>query len=301
VLSFAGSDLFEHTLAAPAICAGVGLHTGERVRLAIRPAPARSGIVFVRTDVEDRDNRVAVSAEAVVQTRLGTVIANTAGVTVSTIEHLMAALAALGVDNALVELDGPETPIMDGSAEPFVSLLDRAGRREQDAPRRYIEIVRPVEVREGDKRAALLPAARFEVAFEIAFPTAAIGRQAVDVVVDEAGFRRELADARTFGFLQEVEALREAGLCRGGSLENAVVIDGDRVLNPEGLRRPDEFVRHKALDAVGDLYVLGAPIRGRFEGRYAGHGLNNAVVRALLARPDAWRVRTLAVELAEAV
>jgi UDP-3-O-[3-hydroxymyristoyl] N-acetylglucosamine deacetylase len=205
------------------------------------------------------------------------------------------------VDNAAIELDGPEVPIMDGSAEPFVSLLDRAGRREQDAPRRFIEIVRPIEVREGDKRAALLPADRFEVAFEIAFPTEAIGRQAVDLVVDEAGFRRELANARTFGFLQEVEALRDAGLCRGGSLENAVVIDGDRVLNPEGLRRSDEFVRHKALDAVGDLYVLGSPIRGRFEGRYAGHGLNNAVVRALLARPDAWRVRTLAPELLEAV
>ena len=299
--SSAGSSLFEHTLAGPAICAGVGLHTGARVRLSIRPAPVRSGIVFVRTDVEDRDNRVPATADAVVQTRLGTVIGNGAGVTVSTIEHLMAAMAALGVDNALVEVDGPEVPIMDGSAEPFVSLLDRAGRREQEAPRRVIEITRRIEVKDGDKRAALLPADRFEVAFEIAFPSAAIGRQAVDLVVDEAVFRTELADARTFGFLHEVEALREAGLARGGSLENAVVIEGDRVLNPEGLRRSDEFVRHKALDAVGDLYVLGMPIQGRFEARYAGHGLNNAVVRALLAQPNAWRVRTLAPEMAEAV
>jgi UDP-3-O-[3-hydroxymyristoyl] N-acetylglucosamine deacetylase len=301
VSSSAGSSLFEHTLAGPAICAGTGLHTGARVRLSIRPAPARSGVVFVRTDVDDRDNRVPVSADAVVQTRLGTVIGNGDGVTVSTIEHLMAALAALGVDNALVELDGPEVPIMDGSAEPFVSLLDRAGRREQEAPRRIIEIVRPIEVREGDKRAALLPCDRFEMAFEIAFPSAAIGRQAVDLVMDEDAFRTELADARTFGFLHEVEALRQAGLARGGSLENAVVIEGDRVLNPEGLRRSDEFVRHKALDAVGDLYVLGCPILGRFEGRYAGHGLNNAVVRALLAQPNAWRVRTYAEDLAEAV
>jgi UDP-3-O-[3-hydroxymyristoyl] N-acetylglucosamine deacetylase len=292
---------FEHTLAGPAICAGTGLHTGARVRLSIRPAPARSGIVFVRTDVDDRDNRVPATADAVVQTRLGTVIGNAAGVTVSTIEHLMAAMAALAVDNAVVELDGPEVPIVDGSAEPFVNLLDRAGRREQEAPRRVIEIVRPIEVRDGDKRAALLPARQFEVAFEIAFPSAAIGRQAVDLVVDEAAFREELADARTFGFLHEVEALRKAGLARGGSLENAVVIEGDRVLNPEGLRRPDEFVRHKALDAVGDLYVLGMPSQGRFEGRYAGHGLNNAVVRALLAQPNAWRVRMDAEELAEAV
>ena len=295
------ASVFEHTLAAPAICAGVGLHTGARVRLSIRPAPARAGIVFVRTDVRDRDNRVPAAAEAVVQTRLGTVIGNADGVTVATIEHLMAAMAALGVDNAVVELDGPEVPIMDGSAAPFVRLLDRAGRRRQDVPRRAVQILQPVEVVEGDKRAALLPADRFEVAFEIAFASAAVGRQAVDVVVDEDGFREELADCRTFGFLEDVEALRRAGLARGGSLENAVVVDGDRVLNPEGLRRPDEFVRHKALDAVGDLYVLGAPIIGRFEGRYAGHGLNNAVVRALLARPQAWRWSVVTPELAEAV
>jgi UDP-3-O-[3-hydroxymyristoyl] N-acetylglucosamine deacetylase len=295
------TSVFQHTLAAPAICAGVGLHTGERVRLSIRPAPPRTGVVFVRTDVTDRDNRVPVSGEAVVQTRLGTVIGNASGVTVSTIEHLLAAMCALGVDNAVVELDGPEVPIMDGSAAAFVSLLDRAGLRRQDAPRCAIEILQPVEVTEGDKRAALLPADRFEVAFEIAFPSAAIGRQAVDLAVDEESFREELADCRTFGFLHEVEALRKAGLARGGSLENAVVVDGDRVLNPEGLRRPDEFVRHKALDAVGDLYVLGAPILGRFEGRYAGHGLNNALVRALLARPQAWRLTGVTPELARAV
>jgi UDP-3-O-[3-hydroxymyristoyl] N-acetylglucosamine deacetylase len=238
---------------------------------------------------------------AVVQTRLGTVIGNAAGVTVSTIEHLMAAMAALRVDNAVVELDGPEVPIMDGSAAPFVSLLDRAGTRRQDAPRRAIEILHAVEVTDGEKRAALLPCGRFEVAFEIAFASAAVGRQAVDLVVDEESFRHELANARTFGFLHEVEALRRAGLARGGSLENAVVIDGDRVLNPEGLRRPDEFVRHKALDAVGDLYVLGAPLIGRFEGRYAGHAMNNAVVRALLARPSAWRLTGMTADLAEAV
>lgn len=291
---------YQHTLAGPAICAGVGLHSGQRVRVSIRPAPVNTGIVFVRTDL-DGDNRVRAAAEAVTPTRLCTVIENASGVKVATIEHLMAALAALDVDNAVVELDGPEIPIMDGSALPFIQLIDRAGRRLQEAERQYIEILDTVEVTEGDKWARLSPSDRFEVAFEIAFPTAVIGRQRVDMTVDETSFRRDLADCRTFGFLSEVNALREAGLARGGSLENAVVIDGDRVLNPEGLRRPDEFVRHKALDAVGDLYVLGAPIIGRFEGVYAGHALNNMAVRALLARPEAWRMTTLNVALAEAV
>ena len=290
----------QHTLGAPAIFAGIGLHSGQRVRVAIRPAPAGSGIVFVRTDL-DSNNRVRPTAESVVQTRLCTVIANDAGVTVATIEHLMAALAALDIDNAVVELDGPEMPIMDGSSLPFVQLLDRAGRRPQDAERQYIEVLEDIEVVDGDKIARLSPADRFEMAFEIDFPTRAIGRQRIDMVITEDSFRKELADCRTFGFLSEVEALRQVGLARGGSLENAVVIDGDRVLNPEGLRRPDEFVRHKALDAVGDLYVLGAPLLGRFEGIYAGHGLNNLVARALMQRPDAWRLRSATTILAEAV
>jgi UDP-3-O-[3-hydroxymyristoyl] N-acetylglucosamine deacetylase len=295
------SASFQHTVAGPAIFAGIGLHTGEHVRVAIRPAQPNAGISFVRTDVRAGDNVVRVAPETVVQTRLGTVIGNDAGVTVSTIEHLMAAMAALGIDNATVELDGPEVPIVDGSSEPFIQILDRAGKRRQEALRRYIEILEPIEAIEDDKRATLTPSDQFEVAFEIAFPSRAIGRQRVDLVIDEDSFREELADCRTFGFLHEVEALRAIGLARGGSMENAVVIDGDRVLNPEGLRRPDEFVRHKALDAVGDLYVLGLPIIGRFEGIYAGHGLNNAVVRALMANPRAWRIRTLEPALAQAV
>ena len=292
---------FQHTLQGPAIFAGVGVHTGAYTRVAVRPAPTHSGIVFVRTDVTDRDNRVPATGEAVTKTQLGTVIENAAGVSVSTIEHLMAALVMLGVDNAIVELDGPEVPIMDGSSLPFVQILDRAGRRQQDALRTYIEILEPIEFIDGDKRATLTPSDQFEVAFEIRFPSAAIGRQAVDLVMDEQAFRDELADCRTFGFLHEVEYLRSIGLARGGSMENAVVIEGDRILNPEGLRRPDEFVRHKALDAIGDLYVLGAPILGRFEGVLAGHGLNNQLVRALLAAPQSWRYRTLAPELAQAV
>jgi len=295
------SAYHQHTVAGPAIFAGLGLHTGEHVRVAVRPAAIDAGVVFVRTDVKDRDNQVRVSAEAVVKTQLGTVIGNAAGVTVSTIEHLMAALAALSVDNAIVELDGPELPILDGSSQPFIEILDRVGRRRQEAARRYIEMLDTVEVVDGDKRASLSPSDQFEVAFEIAFDAAPIGRQRVDLVVDEDSFREELADCRTFGFARDVETLRAMGLARGGSTDNAVVLDGDRILNPEGLRRPDEFVRHKALDAVGDLYVLGMPIIGRFDGLYAGHGLNNMVVRELLAKPQAWRVRTWTEELAVAV
>lgn len=293
-------DHHERTLIAPAICAGVGVHSGERVRMVIRSAPAGSGVVFVRTDVSDRDNRIPVSGEAVVEARLNTMIQNAEGVRLSTIEHLMAAFAALGVSNAVVEVDGPELPILDGSALPFVQLLDRAGFRRQEAPVRYIEILEPVAVEDGDKRAALLPCDRYEMRFEIDFPSRVIGAQAIDFVVDERTFRDEIMAARTFGFAHEVEALRRAGLARGGSLENAVVIDGDVILNPGGLRMEREFVRHKALDAIGDLYVLGAPLLGRYEGVRAGHALNNQLVRALLAAPDAWREITRVPELAQA-
>lgn len=288
------SDHHQRTTVAPAIIAGVGVHTGDRVRLAVRPAPVGTGIVFVRTDVTDRDNRIPVSGEAVVDARLNTMIANAAGVRLSTIEHLMAAFAALGVSNAVVEVDGPELPILDGSALPFVQLLDRAGFRRQEAPVRYIEILEPIRVQDGDKSAALLPCDRYEMRFEIDFPTPVIGNQVVDFVVDEATFRSDIMAARTFGFAHEVEALRQAGLARGGSLENAVVIDGDQILNPGGLRMEREFVRHKALDAIGDLYVLGAPLLGRYEGVKAGHAVNNRLVRELLANPQAWRetVRT---------
>jgi UDP-3-O-[3-hydroxymyristoyl] N-acetylglucosamine deacetylase len=294
------ASAFQHTLQAPAVFEGVGVHTGAHTRVRVRPAPADNGVVFVRTDENVRLNVVPATGEAVCKTQLGTVIGNADGVTVSTIEHLMAALAMLGIDNARIELDGPEMPIMDGSALPFVQVLDRVGRRAQDAPRRYVEILEEIEVIDGDKHASLSPCAGFEVAFEIAFDSPVIGRQRVDLPMDERAFRDELADCRTFGFLPDVEALRAIGLARGGSLDNVVVIDGGRVLNPEGLRRPDEFVRHKALDAIGDLYVLGGPLLGRYEGVLAGHGLNNALVRALLARPTAWRWRSLVLDLAKA-
>lgn len=294
------TDHRQKTTVAPAIIAGVGVHTGDRVRLAVRPAPVGTGIVFVRTDIKDRDNRIPVSGEAVVDARLNTMIENAAGVRLSTIEHLMAAFAALGISNVVVEVDGPELPILDGSALQFVQLLDRAGFRRQEAPVRYIEILEPIRIQEGDKSAALLPCDRYEMRFEIDFDTPVIGNQVVDFVVDEETFRNEIMAARTFGFAHEVEALRRAGLARGGSLENAVVIDGDQILNPDGLRMEGEFVKHKALDAIGDMYVLGAPLLGRYEGYKAGHAMNNLLIRELLANPQAWREVTRTPELAMA-
>ena len=301
----AGLEIVQHTLAGPAGFAGVGVHSGRHVNVTLHPAPADTGVVFVRVDLPAPGNRIPVRPESVVGTQLNTEVGAGGGVTVSTVEHLLAAFAALSVDNVVVEVDGPELPIMDGSAQPFIDLIDRAGRKAQNAPRRYIEIMAPIEVIAGDKRAALTPCSTarpgLEVDFEIAFRSAAIGRQRIQLRVDETTFRRELAAARTFGFVHEVEALRAQGLARAGGLENAVVVDGDRVLNPEGLRFTNEFVRHKALDAVGDLYVLGAPVLGRFEGRYAGHALNNALIRAVGAEPMAWRIRTFATPLAQAV
>jgi UDP-3-O-[3-hydroxymyristoyl] N-acetylglucosamine deacetylase len=279
----------QHTLATAVQFQGVGIHTGLQMSGRIEPARPDTGICFIRTDVADCDPEIPARVERVTETRLGTVISNADGVSVSTVEHLMASLSGLAIDNAVVFIDGPEVPIMDGSCAPFVDLLDRAGRRLQARPRRYLEILEPVVVEDGDKRAALVPADGFEVAFEILFDDPAIGRQSLDLAVDEATFRDELAEARTFGFLREVEALRAAGLARGGSMDNVVVIDAGAVLNCGGLRRRDEFVRHKMLDAIGDMALLGGPILGRYEGRYAGHAMNNALARALLARPGAWR------------
>jgi UDP-3-O-[3-hydroxymyristoyl] N-acetylglucosamine deacetylase len=291
----------QHTLKTQVSFSGVGIHSGQSLNVTISPGAADSGVVFLRRDVSDRDPRIPARADHVVETRLGTVLGNSGGVTVSTVEHLMAVLCALCVDNAVVSVDGPEIPIMDGSCDPFVRIIDSVGLRAQQARRAYIEVVEPVVITDGDKRASLAPADRFEVAFEILFDVAAIGRQRIDLSVDESSFRRQLSNSRTFGFLHEVEALRAAGLARGGNLDNVVVIDKGAVLNPQGLRRGDEFVRHKALDAIGDLYLLGAPLLGRYEGIYAGHALNNALARALLSRPSAWRKSFAPERLARAV
>jgi UDP-3-O-[3-hydroxymyristoyl] N-acetylglucosamine deacetylase len=284
--------MFQTTLAGEARVSGLGIHGGQPANLTLRPAAADAGIVFVRTDFPGQRHPIPALADKVCDTRLATVIAD-GGPTISTVEHIMAALAGLGVDNAVIEVDGPETPIMDGAAADFVAAIDAVGLRVLDAPRRYVEITQAIEIVQPGKRAALTPAGRFEFSVEIIFDSPAIGRQTLDLALDPASFRAEIAAARTFGFLAEVEQLRAAGLGRGATLENTIVVDGDHVMNPEALARPDDFVRHKALDALGDLALFGHPILGRYEASCSGHALNNALVRAALARPDAWRLTTL--------
>jgi UDP-3-O-[3-hydroxymyristoyl] N-acetylglucosamine deacetylase len=275
----------------------VGVHSGARARLTFRPAAADTGIVFVRTDVNPFTARIPALASHVTTTQLGTTIANAAGTSVATVEHALAALMAMGVDNALVEIDGPEVPILDGSSDPFVEMISAAGLRAQGAPRRVIEMLAPVEVVRGAKRARLEPhdgpGLRMDVTID--FESRAIGRQHVAFDLSADVFADEVGAARTFGFLHQVEAMRAMGLGQGGSLDNAVVVDGDSIVNEDGLRFADEFVRHKALDAVGDLALAGAPIQGRYVAEQPGHEMNVELVRALLASPGAWRWTVTAV------
>lgn len=281
--------IYRQTLAAPAVCAGIGLHTGERVRMVLQPASAGSGIRFVRSDITDRDNIIAARADAVSEVRLGTTIENAAGVTVATVEHLMAALAGLGVDDAVIEVDGAEIPVMDGSSAPFVKLIEQVGLRSQSVPRRAIQVLRPVWIEDDERRAGFLPAVKSMIEVEIAFEHASVGRQACVFDITPEIFSTDIASARTFGFRKDYDALLAAGLARGGSMDNAVVLDETGVANPEGLRFKDEFVRHKALDALGDLYLAGAPIIGCYSARRPGHAINNAAVRALLDDTTAWK------------
>ena len=286
----------QRTLKAPIGCVGVGLHTGRRVRLNFRPAAVDHGVVFHRTDLGvDFPARF----DRVVDTTLSTVLGQPHGsARIGTIEHVMAALAGCGIDNVLVEVDGPEPPILDGSAAPYVFLLDCAGSVEQDAPRSAIEVRRTVRVSDGDAFVELRPAAPgmtgLDMALSIDFAAVAIGRQALSLRLTPDSFRQELARARTFTLAEEVEQMRAAGLAQGGSLDNAVVVDQARVLNPAGLRMPDEFARHKLLDAVGDLALAGAPLHGRFIAHRSGHALNNRLLRALFADASAWREVSMA-------
>ena len=285
----------QRTLKASIACVGTGLHSGRRVRLSLGPAPAGHGIVFRRTDCQAD---VPARFDQVVDARLATTVgcSNTAGVRVGTVEHLLAALAGSGVDNAVVALDGPELPILDGSAAPWLFLIDCAGLIDQpEAPRQSIEVRRAVRVQDGESWAELLPPGPYdglEMAVSIDFSAAAIGRQSIALRLSGESFRHELARARTFALAEDVGAMRAAGLARGGTLENAVVVDGARVVNPDGLRMRDEFVRHKLLDAVGDLALAGAPLRARFRAHRPGHALTNRLLRALFADPAAWREET---------
>lgn len=269
---------------------GVGLHTGEKVLLTLRPAPVSSGIVFRRTDL-GRD--VKAHALAVGDTRLSTCLVE-GDMRISTVEHLLSALAGLGIDNAYVELSAPEVPIMDGSAAPFVFLIRSAGIQEQDAPKRFVRIVEPVRVEEEDKWAAFEPFEGFKVGFTIDFDHPVFQPEYMHAEVDfsSTSFIKEISRARTFGFMRDIEALRDANLAMGGSLDNAVVVDEYRVLNEDGLRYRDEFVKHKILDAIGDLYLLGSSLIGGFHGHKSGHALNNKLLRTLLEREEAWEVVT---------
>ena len=286
--------LKQRTLKTTIKTTGVGLHTGARVELVLRPAPPNTGIVFHRVDLE---RPVAIHADAlhVGETRLSSTLKHD-GASISTVEHVMSALAGLGIDNLHIDIAGPEIPIMDGSAGPFVFLLQSAGVIEQDAPKRYLRVLLPVEVKDGDKWARFDPFDGFKLDFTIDFPHPMFGSENRHVVIDfaEHSYVKEVARARTFGFMQEVEAMRAAGLGLGGSLQNAIVLDEYRVLNSEGLRYDNEFVKHKVLDAIGDLYLLGHPLIGQYTAFKSGHGLNNAVARALLARTDAFEIVTFA-------
>lgn len=284
--------LKQRTLKSKIKTTGVGLHSGARVELTLRPAPPDTGIVFHRVDLAD-SGAIPGDARNVGDTRLSSSLAKD-GASVSTVEHLMSALAGLGIDNLHVDVAGPELPIMDGSAGPFVFLLQSAGIEEQRAAKRYLRVKTPVEVRDGDKWARFEPHHGFVLDFTIDFPHPVFGSENRHVVIDfaEHSYTKEVSRARTFGFMQDVEAMRAAGLALGGSLQNAIVLDETRVLNSEGLRYDNEFAKHKVLDAIGDLYLLGHPLIGRYTAYKSGHALNNALSCALLARVEAWELVT---------
>lgn len=270
-------------------CRGIGLHSGVKVSLTLHPAEADTGIVFERTDLPLHSRVVQASWDKVVDTRLCTAIGNEHGATIGTIEHLMAALAGCHLDNARIEIDGPEVPAMDGSSAPFVFLVECAGLAELDAPRRAIEVLKPISVSDSGRIATLLPHDCFAVSCEIDFDDPAVAHQVLNVSLRNGTFKSEVCRARTFGFAEDVDRLRAAGLALGGSMDNAIVIRDGVILNEEGLRYDDEFVRHKVLDSIGDLYLAGGPILGQFRGHRSGHEINNLVLRTLFADETAWR------------
>ena len=282
----------QRTLKSKVRAVGVGLHSGEKVALTLRPAAVDTGIVFTRTDLDPPAHERA-QATSVVDTRLSTCIQVGSG-RISTIEHLMSAFAGLGIDNAHVDVAGPEIPILDGSAGPFVFLIQSAGIEEQDAPKQFIRIKREVTVEEDGKTATFVPFEGFKVTFGIDFdhPVFRGRSQTASVDFSSTSFVKEVSRARTFGFMRDIEYLRSQNLALGGSVDNAIVVDEYRVLNEDGLRYEDEFVKHKILDAIGDLYLLGKSLVGEFRGFKSGHALNNKLLRALLAKPDAYEIVT---------
>lgn len=286
--------LRQRTLKSLIRASGVGLHGGVKVTITLRPAAPDTGIIFRRIDLPEPVD-IPASAVMVGDTRMCSCLEK-AGVKIGTIEHLMSAFAGLGIDNAWVDLDAPEVPILDGSAAPFVFLIQSAGIEEQNAAKKFIRVTAPIEVRDGDKWARFDPYEGYKLTFSIVFNHPAIDKSAQKTEIDfaEHSYVREISRARTFGFMQEVEFLRENGLALGGGLENAIVLDEYRVLNADGLRYGDEFVKHKVLDAIGDLYLLGHPLLAAFSAYKSGHALNNMLARELLARRDAWELVSFA-------
>ena len=266
----------------------VGLHSGRKVGMTIKPAEADAGIVFVRKDVTS-DNRIAADIQNVTDTTLATTL-GVNGTRVHTVEHLLSAFRGLGIDNAVVEVDTFEVPIMDGSSQPFISTLKKVGLKTLRKPRRYLKVKKTVSVSEGESMAMLEPSPDFRITYKIDFPHPAVGTQSFHMVFTPEAYEKEISSARTFGFLRDVEYLQAKGLALGGSLQNAVVLDDEKVINKEGLRSPDEFVKHKILDAVGDLYLIGMPILGHFTAYKSGHKLNTQLLKALLAGEDSWEI-----------
>ena len=283
------------TLRVDATVAGIGVHSGLPATLTLHPADANTGIVFLRTGRDGQpDREIRADVRAVTATEFATVLGDPSGPLCSTAEHVLAALSGLGVDNAVVEIDGPEVPIMDGSAEPFVNAIDQAGLVTLNAPRRFIQVLKPVRVVRDASVGELKPNLRgFRIEVEIEFDNALIGRQAVSLDVEPASFRRDVARARTFGFMRDVSKLWSAGYALGATFDNTLVVTDSRILNQDGLRFADEFVRHKILDAIGDMALAGAPLIARFEGVKSGHGLNNRLLRALFSDPDNYELVTL--------
>jgi UDP-3-O-[3-hydroxymyristoyl] N-acetylglucosamine deacetylase len=276
----------QHTIAAPVSLSGVGLHTGVKVNVRLCPAPANTGVLFRRTDLEGFI--IEAQSRNVARVSYATSLMKK-GVLISTTEHLLSALAGLDVDNVLVEIDNLELPILDGSARPFVELITKAGIRRQRARRSFVKIQKPVEVVDGMRRIAIYPADVFRVTYRIAFPHPLIGEQSIEFASGSSNYAAEIAPARTFGFLAELEMLRKNGLIRGGSLENAVVLNGKGVINPEGLRFPDEFCRHKILDLIGDFSLLGHPLIGHVVAERAGHAMHAQLVSRLMREKSSWR------------
>lgn len=283
----------QHTLATPIDFVGLGLHSGKAVRMTLMPAPANTGYIFYRLDEDESINQIPARWHTVTDTRLSTTVANSHGLSVSTIEHLVAALSANGVDNCRINIDGPEVPVMDGSSKPFVERIEAAGLKAQDEPRQAIVVTKTIRVDEKNASATLMPFPEFWVDMTIDFDAGVIGKQRVALPVNPQMFNQHLSTARTFGFADQVETMRKIGLALGGSLRNAVLVSDQGVENPEGLRYDNEFVRHKALDAIGDLSLTGANLVGCLVGNCSGHRLNNRVLRALLRNQDSWTLTTL--------